>query len=101
MGSEAILRSETTGPPFWLSPVWSSPRTCRPSSMAAVPRIWFMVTTPVPPMPIMWTAKPSLGTFSVGSGSSASSGVIRRSRLGAGAAPSTVRNEGQSPSRHE
>ncbi len=60
-----------------------------------------MVTTPVPPMPIMWSAKPSLGTLSTGSGSSASSGVSRRSRFGAGTAPSTVRNDGQSPSRHE
>ena len=60
-----------------------------------------MVTTPVPPIPIMWSAKPSVGTLSAGSGRSPSSGVSRRSRFATAPAPSTVRNDGQSPSRHE
>ena len=47
-----IRRCETTGPPFWLRPVWSRPATCLPSRRAAVPRIWFTVTTPVPPIPM-------------------------------------------------
>ena len=43
-----MMRSETTGPPFCASPVWSSPRTRRPSARAAVPRICDAVTTPGP-----------------------------------------------------
>ena len=60
-----------------------------------------MVTTPVPPMPIMCAANPSLGTFRTGSGSSASNCVTFRSRLDAVPAPTMVRKDGQSPSRHE
>ena len=42
---------------------------------AAVPRIWFTVTTPVPPMPIMWSGEAvARAPCSAGSGSSASSG---------------------------
>ncbi len=66
-----------------------------------MPRIWFTVTTPVPPMPIMCSAKPSAGTFSTGSGSSTSSAGRRRSFFCGGPMGSTVRNDGQSPSRHE
>ena len=80
--ASVILRSETTGPPFWLSPVWSRPRTCRPSSSAAVPRIWFTVTTPVPPMPIMCSGEAVGGHLERGLGQL---GVERR----AGAAPSS------------
>ena len=56
-GSRVMRRSEITGPPFCERPVWSRPETCRPSSSAAMPSIWFTVTTPVPPMPIIRTPK--------------------------------------------
>jgi hypothetical protein len=62
--------------------------------MAAVPRIWLTVTTPVPPIPIMCRAKPSRGTRSTGSGSSASSGV-RRSLLLRGLADGLDGEEGR------
>ena len=58
-GSRVMRRSEMTGPPFCERPVWSSPETFRPSSRAAMPSIWFTVTTPVPPMPIIRTPKSS------------------------------------------
>ena len=44
--------SLTTGPAFCDSPVWSSPRTWKPCSIAAVPSTCDVVTTPVPPMPL-------------------------------------------------
>ena len=46
-----ILRWETTEPPFWLNPVWSSAITFLSSINAAVEIIWLTVTTPVPPIP--------------------------------------------------
>ena len=64
-------RSLTTGPAFCDSPVWSRPRTTQPSSIAAVPRIWLTVITPVPPMPDRRTVKRSVGTTAVGAGRSA------------------------------
>ena len=45
-------RWETTGPAFWLSPVWSRPVIRSPSRNAAVASTWLSVTTPVPPMPV-------------------------------------------------
>ena len=97
-GSRVMRRSEITGPPFCESPVWSSPDTCRPSSSAAMPSIWFTVTTPVPPMPIMRTPKSSSPTSRRGSGSSASRAGVTCFAFSPG---TTVRKEGQSPSRQE
>ena len=98
-GSRERRRSQTTGPPFCERPVWSSPDTYRPSSSAAMPSTWFTVTTPVPPMPIMRTPKSSSPTSRAGSGSSTSS--VGRAVLRLLAAGTTVRKEGQSPSRQE
>ena len=67
-----------------------------------MPSIWLTVTTPVPPIPIMCRAKASAGTLRMGSGSSTSgNGVSRRAFFMAPAAGSTVRKDGQSPSRQE
>ena len=65
-------RSPTTVPAFCDSPIWSRPRTSKPSNIAAVPSTWFTVTTPVPPIPHMRTDTSS-GSVS-GTGSSSSSG---------------------------
>ena len=62
-------RSLTTGPAFCESPVWSRPRTWKSASIAAVPRIWLIVTTPVPPMPLSRMVHSST-SVSVGAGSS-------------------------------
>src|SRR5215211_8881475 len=95
MFSIAMRMSETTGPPFCESPVWSSPAVCLPSRSAAMPRICATVTTPVPPMPIILTT-PSAGID--GSGSSTASGGASCLAFLPG---TTVRKEGQSPSRQE
>ena len=58
------------------------------------------MTTPVPPMPIMNTLA-SAGTRMVGSGSVRSSVKAWRSFFLGGPSGTTVRNDGQSPSRHE
>jgi hypothetical protein len=81
----------------------------QPSSIAAVPRIWLTVTTPVPPMPLSRTVQSSRSTTIAGAGSPDVSrsrrdvdALVRRvrplrwarrvRRLG-----TTVRNDGQSP----
>src|SRR5438093_6169265 len=87
-------------PAFWLSPVWSRPRTCLPSSSAAVPSTWFTVTTPVPPMPIMKILA-SRGTLSAGSGSVWSTLKTRRAFFCGGPSGTIVTNDEQSPFRHE
>ena len=80
-------RSLTTGPAFCDSPVWSSPRTTQPSSIAAVPSTWLTVITPVPPMPDSRTVKLSVGTTAVGAGNPAPGSPVmpdgRPGRLGA------------------
>ncbi len=53
MSLSEILMLDTTGPPFWLSPVLSKLRTVLPANIAAVLITKLVVTTPVPPMPIM------------------------------------------------
>ena len=97
-GLDDMRRSDVTGPPFWLSPVWSRPATCRPSISAAIPTIWLTVTTPVPPMPIMRSVKSSASKTGSGAGS-ATSGA-RTSGL-ACLPGTTVTKDGQSPSRQE
>ena len=115
-------RSPTTVPAFCDSPIWSRPRTSKPSNIAAVPSTWFTVTTPVPPIPHMRTDTSSGPTSGTGSGSSSGgSGRVsppepslaaeaRTRRIGAsisrtavrnGPGSLTVMNDGQSPSRHE
>ena len=95
--------SDTTGPPFWLRPVWSSSATCRPSISAATPITWLTVTTPVPPIPIIRSVNSSSLTRRSGSRSSTegSGTSAARSRLRFCFGGMTVRNDGQSPSRHE
>ncbi len=97
-----IFRSDTTAPPFCARPVWSSARTCRPSAAAAVARICAIVTTPVPPTPVMRKAKPSASNDAAGS-SGASTGATCpvRGRAAAGAAGVMLRKDGQSPARQE
>ncbi len=65
-----------------------------------MPRIWLTVTTPVPPMPIMKTLA-SAGTLASGSGKVRSTLKTRRSFFRGSASGTTVRNDGQSPFRHE
>ena len=97
-------RSLTTGPAFCDSPVWSRPRTTSPSSIAAVPRTWLTVITPVPPMPESRTVKASSGTIGCGAGRPAAAspsmpGIEARAAFGC-SSTLTSANEGQSPSRH-
>ena len=92
---------ETTGPAFWLRPVWSTEWVARPSILAAAASIWLTVTTPVPPMPGMRRVAPAAGTMRVGSGRL---GAVQRRRRDAGARPPplaslTVTKAGQSPLR--
>ena len=56
-----IVVVDTTGPAFWLRPVWSTARAGRPSILAAAPSSWLTVTTPVPPMPGMRIVAPAAG----------------------------------------
>ena len=64
-----------------------------------MPRIWFTVTTPVPPIPIMKMLASS-GTLNGGAGNGWSTMKTRRSFFRA-LRGTTVRNDGQSPCRHE
>ena len=68
-----IRRSLTTGPAFCDRPVWSSPRTWNPASIAAVPSTWLTVTTPVPPIPVSRTVNSS-GSTSAAAGAAMSAG---------------------------
>ena len=68
--SVVIRRSPLTRPAFCERPVWSSPRTCRPSSIAAVATIWATVTTPVPPIPTIRRSSEPGWTMRSGSGRS-------------------------------
>ena len=69
---------------------------CSPSSIAAVPRIWLTVTTPVPPMPTMRTVKSSASTIgSAGSGTSA--GTVPGHACGRGRRRSPSRTTGSRP----
>lgn len=52
-GWSLIFTSLTTAPPFWASPVMSTVRADRPSSVAAVAITCEIVTTPVPPIPVI------------------------------------------------
>ncbi|OQM77693.1 hypothetical protein B0E55_06399 [Rhodococcus sp. 66b] len=99
-GSSALelkRRCETTGPAFWLRPIWSRLSTSRPARSAAVASTWLTVTIPVPPMP-------ARNTFCVlvsgPKSGSATTGGTGRAALGAflPGTSSTVTNEGQSPS---
>ena len=115
-------RSPTTVPAFCDSPIWSRPRTSKPSNIAAVPSTWLTVTTPVPPIPHMRTDTSSGPTSGTGSGSSSGgsgrvpspepslppAGCLRcngasisRTAVRNGPGSVTVINDGQSPSRHE
>ena len=91
---------DTTGPAFWLRPVWSTACALMPSILAAAPRSWLTVTTPVPPMPGMRMVTPEPGTMSAGAGRGApppaTAGPPRDAPrpLFAGL---TVTNAGQSP----
>ena len=51
-GREAICTCDITAPYFCASPDMSSTETPLPSRCAAMPTIWPMVITPVPPMPV-------------------------------------------------
>ena len=106
-----IRRSLTTGPAFWDRPVWSRPRTWRPAIIAAVPRIWLTVTTPVPPIPVIRTVNTVPSTSgsetSGASGGGVSGGVGQvgssavPARAGSGSATVTVAKDGQSPFMHD
>jgi hypothetical protein len=68
-GAERLNRtSDTTAPPFWARPVWSSDRACQPAMSPAVARIWDTVTTPVPPTPVSRIPNESAGTTGRGAG---------------------------------
>ena len=74
-----VMRTSlVTGPAFCDSPVWSRPRTSKPSSIAAVPMIWLTVMTPVPPMPDSRTVNRSASTIGRGAGSDDGSGAVGR-----------------------
>ena len=91
--------SDTTAPPFWARPVWSSDRVCQPAMSPAVARTCDTVTTPVPPTPV--SRIPNEPGSTTGRGAGSSSGVIASAagRRPAGAPGTTVMNAGQSPSR--
>ena len=92
--------SDTTAPPFCAMPSWSKLRMCRPAMVAAVEMTCAVVTTPVPPMPVMRMLKWSKFTFRTGSGRlSDSSGAAVLPAFGVPGVTTT--NEGQSPSRQE
>ena len=99
-GAERLNRtSDTTAPPFWARPVWSSDRVCQPAMSPAVARTCDTVTTPVPPTPVSRIPNESGSTTGRGTGSSA--GVIAPIPA-AWRRPGdsrTVMNAGQSPSR--
>ncbi len=97
--SAAKRRWETTGPAFWLMPIWSSDSTSNPARSAAVASTWLTVTMPVPPMPARKTLRVPFGVSMAASGMRGGVGALRR--LGFSGDVSTVTKDGQSPSRHE
>ena len=94
--------SDTTAPPFWARPVWSSDRACQPAMSPAVARIWDTVTTPVPPTPVS-----RIPNESAWHDRARGRELVRADRLTSApasavlrpAAGTTVMNAGQSPSR--
>ncbi len=104
--SRANRRCETTGPAFWLMPIWSRDSTSNPARMAAVASTWLTVTMPVPPMPAMntlcvptpWAGSPDAGPS--GAGTAGGAGTSSRRGVRPSGA-STVTNAGQLPSRQE
>ncbi len=68
-GFAAIFRWVTTAPFFCDRPTMSMMPTPLPSICAAMPRIWPMVTTPVPPMPVTRIDHGRSSAGSCGSGS--------------------------------
>ena len=103
---EEMRMSLTTGPAFCDSPVWSSPATSEPSNIAAVPIIWDTVTTPVPPMPVIWTLRSvsvhgggsAMPSGTAGNCDSAESVLCRHGRSGLVV---ILMKAGQSPLMHE
>ena len=80
-----IRRCDTTGPPFWAMPVWSTLATSNPSRLAAVESTWPTVTTPVPPIPATRSAaRPGR----VGSGSAVAFARFPGAHRRAGGVPS-------------
>ena len=73
---------DTTGPAFWLRPVWSTEWAGRSSMRAAAASIWLTVTTPVPPMPGIRSVAPAAGMIRVGSGASVPSSTPPGAALG-------------------
>ena len=92
-GVGAIRTWLVTGPPFWASPAMSITPAPFPSRCAAMARIAPMVTTPVPPTPVISIAKPSISSGGAISGSAKSVSVERSWRF----APWTVTKLGQKP----
>src|ERR1700761_1407407 len=69
--------------------------------LAAVASIWATVTTPVPPMPVIRTENRSRSTVGTGSDSDVASSAGGVLLMPAEPPGTTVRNDGQSPSRQE
>src|SRR5580692_8732685 len=84
-GDALILTSETTAPPFWARPIWSSVRTSRLANPAAAARICDTVTIPVPPTPVIRVVCGAASTSNRATGagrSAALSGAAVRPRPG-------------------
>jgi len=96
-----------TAPPFCAMPSWSSTVTPLPSMCAAVPMMAPMVTTPVPPMPVISTPYGlSASDGSRGAGGSGGSAVATPAFLLSALPlrtppPSIVTKLGQKPLRQE
>src|SRR5512134_3773768 len=77
----AIFTCDITAPYFCARPDMSSTDTPLPSRCAATPRIWPMVMTPVPPMPVTSTPQGCSSEAGVASGSAGKSSPAARLAL--------------------
>ncbi len=96
-GRSAMRRWMCTAPPFCARPAISIMPAPRPSSCAACASTAPIVTTPVPPTPVMTTLCVPWMTGSAGSGNSPTCTSVVGSRRTC--APSTVTKLGQNPLR--
>ncbi len=91
-----------TAPPFCASPVWSSTVAPLPSRCPAMPSSAPMVTTPVPPTPVIRMFQGSASALrNAGAGRLASRSAASTRRPLRSLPPCTVTKLGQKPSTHE
>ena len=96
-GELAMRTCDITGPPFCARPDMSSTVVPRPSRWAAMERIWPMVMTPVPPMPVMIAPKGRPIAGRMGSGRAKSMSPTAPALPFFSVPPSTVTKLGQKP----